>query len=243
MKNIVSIGIVCACFILVCSCYAGPLEDVLKGVKLPQVGSSGGPDEATTASGLKEALSIGTGNAVTSGSKLDGYFANQAIKILLPDSIQKVAEVLRKVGYQKQVDDFILSMNRAAENAAPKARQFFVNAIKEMSIQDAIKILRGNDTAATEYFKSKTFEKLYTAFKPPVSESMDKVGVTKSYKNMMGTYTKSVPFVKTESVDLDHYVTTKSLDGLFYMIGQEEKQIRTNPAARVTDLLKTVFGK
>jgi hypothetical protein len=243
MKKKLSIGIVYACFIFTFACYAGPLDDVLKGVKIPQVGSSGGPDEATTVSGLKEALSIGTGNAVTSGSKLDGYFANQAIKILLPDNIQKVAEVLRKVGYQKQVDNFILSMNRAAENAAPKARQFFVNAIKEMSIQDAMKILRGSDTAATEYFKSKTFNKLYTAFKPPVSESMDKVGVTKSYKDMMGTYTKSAPFVKTESVDLDHYVTTKSLDGLFYMIGQEEKQIRTNPAARVTDLLKTVFGK
>jgi hypothetical protein len=243
MKKILSISLVCVGLILTFACYAGPLDDVLKGVKIPQVGSSGGPDEATTASGLKEALSIGTGNAVTSGSKIDGYFANQAIKILLPDNIQKVAEVLRKVGYQKQVDNFILSMNRAAENAAPKARQFFVNAIKEMSIQDAMKILRGNDTAATEYFKSKTFDKLYTAFKPPVSESMDKVGVTKSYKDMMGTYTKSVPFVKTESVDLDHYVTTKSLDGLFYMIGEEERKIRTNPAARVTDLLKTVFGK
>ena len=192
---------------------------------------------------MKEALSIGTGNAVVSTSKLDGYFANQAIKILLPDKIQKVADVLRKVGYQKQVDDFVLSMNRAAENAAPKARQFFVDAIKEMSFQDAMKILKGNETAATEYFKSKTFDKLYTAFKPPVSASMDKVGVTKSYKNMMGTYTKSIPFAKTESLDLDHYVTTKSLDGLFYMIGQEEKQIRTNPAARVTDLLKKVFGK
>jgi hypothetical protein len=243
MKKILSISLVCVGLILTFVCYAGPLDDVLKGVKIPQVGSSGGPDEATTASGLKEALSIGTGNAVTSGSKIDGYFTNQAIKILLPDNIQKVAEVLRKVGYQKQVDNFILSMNRAAENAAPKARQFFVNAIKEMSIQDAMKILRGTDTAATEYFKSKTFDKLYTAFKPPVSESMDKVGVTKSYKDMMGTYTKSVPFVKTESVDLDHYVTTKSLDGLFYMIGEEERKIRTNPAARVTDLLKTVFGK
>jgi hypothetical protein len=243
MKKILSIGLICVGLIFTFACYAGPLDDVLKGVKIPQVSSGSGPDEATTVSGLKEALSIGTGNAVTSGSKIDGYFANQAIKILLPDNIQKVAEVLRKVGYQKQVDNFILSMNRAAENAAPKARQFFVNAIKEMSIQDAMKILRGTDTAATEYFKSKTFDKLYTAFKPPVSESMDKVGVTKSYKDMMGTYTKSVPFVKTESVDLDHYVTTKSLDGLFYMIGEEERKIRTNPAARVTDLLKTVFGK
>lgn len=242
MKKIFSIGLICAGLILAFECYAGTLDDVLKSVKIPQTGGSG-TDETTTIAGLKEALSIGTGNAVVSVSKLDGYFANQAIKILLPEKVQKVAEVLRKVGYQKQVDDFILSMNRAAENAAPKARQFFVDAIKEMSIQDAAKILRGNDTAATEYFKSKTFDKLYTAFKPPVSASMDKVGVTKKYKDMMGGYTKSMPFVKAESVDLDHYVTTKSLDGLFYMVGEEEKKIRTNPAARVTDLLKKVFGK
>jgi hypothetical protein len=233
MKKILSISFVCVGFILAIACYAGPLDDALKSVKIPQIGGSGsGPDEATTISGLKEALSIGSGNAVTSTSKLDGYFANQAIKILLPEKIQTVADVLKKVGYQKQVDAFVLTMNRAAENAAPKARQFFVDAIKEMSFQDAMKILKGNETAATEYFKSKTFDKIYAAFKPPVAESMDKVGVTKSYKDMMGTYTKSVPFVKTESLDLDHYVTTKSLDGLFYM-----------PAARVTDLLKKVFGK
>jgi hypothetical protein len=244
MKKILSISFVCVGFILAIACYAGPLDDALKSVKIPQIGGSGsGPDEATTISGLKEALSIGSGNAVTSTSKLDGYFANQAIKILLPEKIQTVADVLKKVGYQKQVDAFVLTMNRAAENAAPKARQFFVDAIKEMSFQDAMKILKGNETAATEYFKSKTFDKIYAAFKPPVAESMDKVGVTKSYKDMMGTYTKSVPFVKTESLDLDHYVTTKSLDGLFYMLGEEEKKIRTNPAARVTDLLKKVFGK
>jgi hypothetical protein len=215
MKKILSISLVCAGFILAFISYAGSLDDVLRGVKIPQVGSGSGPDEATTVSGLKEALSIGSSNAVTSTSKLDGYFANQAIKILLPEKIQKVADVLKKVGYQKQVDAFVLSMNRAAENAAPKARQFFVDAIREMSFQDAMKILKGNETAATEYFKSKTFDKLYTAFKPPVSASMDKVGVTKSYKNMMGTYTKSIPFAKTESLDLDHYVTTKSLDGFF----------------------------
>jgi hypothetical protein len=244
MKKILSISFVCVGFILAIACYAGPLDDALKSVKIPQIGGSGsGPDEATTISGLKEALSIGSGNAVMSTSKLDGYFANQAIKILLPEKIQTVADVLKKVGYQKQVDAFVLTMNRAAENAAPKARQFFVDAIKEMSFQDAMKILKGNETAATEYFKSKTFDKIYAAFKPPVAESMDKVGVTKSYKDMMGTYTKSVPFVKTESLDLDHYVTTKSLDGLFYMLGEEEKKIRTNPAARVTDLLKKVFGK
>lgn len=243
MKKILSTGFIFVTFIIVFACYAGSLDDVLKGVKIPQIGGGSGPDEATTVSGLKEALSIGTGNAVASTSKLDGYFANQAIKILFPEKIRTVADVMKKVGYQKQVDAFVLSMNRAAENAAPKARQFFVDAIKQMSFQDAMKILNGNETAATEYFKSKTFDGIYAAFKPSVSESMNKVGVTKSYKDMVSTYTKSIPFAKTESIDLDHYVTTKSLDGLFYMVGEEEKKIRTNPAARVTDLLKKVFGK
>jgi len=230
-------------FVTVSICSAGPLDDIMKGIKkVPSAGGSSS-DEATTASGLKEALSIGTGNAVTSVSKSDGYFMNQLIKILLPKNIQTAADVLGKLGYQKQVDDFILSMNRAAENAAPKARKFFVDAIKEMTFDDAVKILRGSDTSATEYFKSKTFNKIYAEFKPSVSASMNKVGVTRSYKEMTGKYTSSVPFGNMESVDLDHYVTTKALDGLFFMVGQEEKKIRTNPAARTTDLLKQVFGK
>jgi len=222
---------------------AGPLDDILKGIKLPPPRGTGSADEATTASGLKEALSIGTGNAVASVSKIDGYFGNQFIKILLPENIQTIADVLAKVGYQKKVDAFVLSMNRAAETAAPKARQYFVDAIKQMTFEDAMGILRGGDTSATEYFKSKTQQKLYNEFKPSVSASMNKVGVTRSYKDMVGTYTSSIPFANVEALDLDHYVTTKALDGLFYMIGQEEKKIRTDPAARVTDLLKTVFGK
>ncbi len=224
---------------------AGPLDDLLKGVKLPpsQSGGGGGADEATTISGLKEALSIGTGNAVTSVSRVDGYFANQLIKILLPEKIQMIADVLGKIGYQKKVDAFVLSMNRAAENAAPKAKKYFIDAIKQMTFQDAVGILRGGDTSATEYFKSKTYQNLYNEFKPSISTSMNNVGVTRSYKDMVGTYTSSIPFANVESLDLDHYVTSKALDGLFYMIGQEEKKIRTDPAARVTDLLKTVFGK
>jgi hypothetical protein len=221
---------------------AGTLDDFLKGVKLPAA-RGGGADEATTASGLKEALSIGTGNAVSSLSRVDGYFTNQFVKILLPENIQMVADVLGKVGYQKKVDAFILSMNRAAENAAPKAKRYFVDAIKQMTFEDAMGILRGGDTSATEYFRSKTQQKLYNEFKPSISASMNKVGVTRSYKDMMGSYTSSIPFGKADALDLDHYVTTKALDGLFYVIGQEEKKIRTDPAARVTDLLKTVFGK
>jgi hypothetical protein len=160
----------------------------------------------------------------------------------MPEKIQKVADVLKMAGYQKEVDDFILSMNRAAEKAAPQATSYFIDAIKGMTFEDATKILNGGDTAATQFFKSKTQDKLYTSFKPVISSSMNEVGVTRSYKEMMGQY-ESLPFMSKESLDLDHYVTNKGLDGLFYMIGQEEKKIRTDPAARVTDLLKSVFGK
>ncbi len=167
---------------------------------------------------------------------------NETIKILMPEKIQKVADVLGKVGYQKQVDDFIMSMNRAAENAAPRAAAYFIDSIKSMSIEDANKILKGGDTAATDFFRVKTQDKLFNDFKPAISASVDKVGVTRSYKEMMGKYT-SLPFVKAESLDIDNYVTTKALDGLFYMVAAEEKKIRTDPGARVTELLRKVFGK
>jgi RNA binding exosome subunit len=219
--------------------YAGLLDDVMKTLGSP---SRGGPDDSTIISGLKEALSIGTDNAVKNVSQVDGYFGNQAIKILMPEKIQKVADILKNIGYQKQVDDFVFSMNRAAEKAALQATSIFVGAIKEMTFEDARKILNGGDTAATDFFKSKTHDKIYSAFKPIISSSVDEVGVTHSYKEMMGKY-ETLPFMSTTSIDLDHYVTTKAMDGLFYMVGQEEKKIRTNPAARVTDLLKTVFGK
>jgi hypothetical protein len=218
------------------------IGNLLKGGKVPGV-SGGVATDAQVVSGLKEALSIGTANAVADTSKVDGYFANQAIRILMPDKVRKVADALGKVGYQREVDAFVLSMNRAAENAAPRAKKYFVDAIREMTFEDARKILGGGDTAATEYFRGKTQKKLYDEFRPVVSASMDNVGVTRSYKEMTGKYS-SLPLVgKPESVDLDHHVTTKALDGLFHMIGQEEKKIRTDPAARVTDLLKTVFGR
>ena len=133
-------------------------------------------------------------------------------------------------------------MNRAAEAAAPKAIPLFADAIKSMSIDDARKILQGGDAAATEYFKEKTSAKLYEEFKPVVVANMNKVGVAKAYKNMTAPY-EALPLVSSKSIDLDRYVTSKALDGLFLIIAEEEKKIRTDPAARVTDLLKTVFGK
>jgi len=219
--------------------YAGFFDNIFKTIS---DSSSGGTDDNTIVSGLKEALTIGADKAVKNVSQTDGYFGNQLIKVLMPEKIQKVADVLKKVGYQKEVDDFILSMNRAAEKAAPQAASFFGDAIKEMTFEDARKILNGGDTSATEFFKSKTQEKIYNSFKPVVASSMNEVGVTRSYKEMIGRY-ESIPFMKSESLDLDHHVTTKAIDGLFTMVGQEEKKIRTDPAARVTDLLKTVFGK
>ncbi|PKN29377.1 MAG: DUF4197 domain-containing protein [Deltaproteobacteria bacterium HGW-Deltaproteobacteria-21] len=222
------------------------LDDVLKGVQSPGSADSArglnAPDQKTTISGLKEALSIGTRNAVGSVSKMDGYFGNELIKILLPDKLQKVADVIGKLGYQQQVDQLVLAMNRAAETAAPKAVPLFTQAIKEMSFDDARRILQGGDTAATDFFKGKTSKKLYDQFKPVVTSSMNKVGVAKAYKDMVTPY-QSLPFASKESMDLDHYVTNEALDGLFTMVGEEEKKIRTNPAARVTDLLKKVFTK
>jgi hypothetical protein len=201
-----------------------------------------GPDEATVVSGLKEALAVATAKAVTEVGRVDGYFSNQAIKILMPERIQKVADTLTLLGFQKEVDAFVLAMNRAAEHAAPKAEAYFSEAVKEMTFEDARRILKGGDMAATEYFKAKTYNNLYEALKPEVSASMNEVGVTRSYKAMMERY-QSLPFMKAVTLDLDQYVTEKSLDGLFTMVGEEEKRIRTDPAAQVTVLLKKVFGK
>jgi hypothetical protein len=223
------------------------LEDLVKGAgKLSQVpgapSDAGAPDEKTNVAGIKEALAVGTERAVQGLARENGYFGNAAIKILMPSSLQKVAEVARMVGYQKQVDDFVLSMNRAAEAAAPLASRFFGDAIRDMSVQDVRGILTGGDTAATEFFRRKTGDGLYAAFKPIVSQKVDAVGAARAYKDMMGRY-ESVPLARKQSLDLDDYVTRKSLDGLFHMVGEEEKKIRTDPLARSTDLLKAVFGK
>jgi hypothetical protein len=195
------------------------------------------------AAGLKEALAVGTGNAVQTLSKSNGYFGDAAVKILLPEKMQKAAEVLKKAGYQKEVDEFVLSMNRAAEQAAPKAKPIFEDAVKKMTFEDAQKIMKGSNTAATDYFKAKTSPQLTEAFKPVVADSMNQAGTTRSYKALTDRYNSMVPFAKMDSFDLDSYVTKKSLDGMFLKVGQEEAKIRTNPAARTTDLLKKAFSR
>ena len=166
----------------------------------------------------------------------------RAIKILMPQELRAFESGLRLVGYGPEVDEFILSMNRAAERAAPHAKRIFWDAITQMSFADARNILNGGDTATTDYFKDKTTDKLTAAFRPVVDKAMNEVGVTRQYKELIGRY-QAIPFVKRETFDIDRYVVTKALDGLFYVVGQEERKIRTDPTARVTDLLKEVFGK
>lgn len=228
----------CAIVLLLVPSY-GQLNSVLN--KLSSVNKPG-LDEGKIASGLKEALQVGTANAVQSTGRPNGYFGNPAIKILLPQKLQLVEKGLRVAGKGPQVDDFVLSMNRAAEQAAPLAKPIFLDALKQMTFQDARKILSGSDTAATDYFKQKTSTQLAVAFKPPVDKAMANTGVERKYNSLLGAV-PALPFGKTESLDINHYVISKSLDGLFYVLGQEEKKIRKDPAAQVTPLLKQVFGR
>jgi hypothetical protein len=231
--------VLAACMVLIASTASAQLDQILKGLGGAK---QGGLSDAKIGSGLKEALQVGTENAVKLTGKTDGYFKNQAIKILMPERLRTLEKGLRAVGYGPQIDEFVLSMNRAAERAAPAAKQIFWDAIGEMTFDDARKILNGGDTAATDYFKVKTTDKLTTAFRPTVEKTMNEYNVTRQYKELVGRY-QAIPFVKSETFDIDSYVIRKSLDGLFYTVGQEERKIRTNPAARATDLLKEVFGK
>ena len=226
--------------LLLCSSAARAQLDQLE--KRIGLGSESSLSQSKVASGLKDALQVGTDNAVKLTGKTDGYFGNEAIKILMPSNLRSVEKGLRAVGYGPKVDDFILSMNRSAEAAAPSARKIFVDAILAMSFDDARKILSGSDTAATDYFKAKTTDDLSTAFRPIVEKTMDENGVTRQYKELTDQY-QSIPFAKSHAFDINKYVVTKALDGLFYELADQERQIRKDPAARTTNLLKEVFGK
>lgn len=195
----------------------------------------------TIASGLKEALQVGTERGVSKLSAADGFFKDAAIKILMPEEAKKVEQKLRAIGLGKQVDNAILTMNRAAEDASKSGAPIFVNAIKQMSIQDAVGILRGGDFAATNYLKSKTTENLTEAFKPVIEQSLAKVDATKYWNTVFTTYNKfSTSQVNT---DLTAYVTDKALAGIFHEVSLQEQKIRKDPVAQTTELLKTVFGK
>jgi hypothetical protein len=191
-------------------------------------------------SGLKEALSVGANNASKQLSAADGFFKDAAIKILMPEEAKKAEKKLRSLGMGKLVDDAILSMNRAAEDASKSAAPIFVNAVKQMSIQDAVGILRGGDFAATDYLKGKTTNPLTEAFRPVIEASLKKVDATKYWNLVFTTYNKFS--ADKINPDLSAYVTEKSLAGIFHQLGLEEQKIRKDPFARTTDLLKKVFA-
>ncbi|HLP34108.1 MAG TPA: DUF4197 domain-containing protein [Bacteroidia bacterium] len=191
--------------------------------------------------GLKEALTVGTKNAVSLASKTDGYYKNPKIKIPFPAEVKDMEKSLRKVGVNKPVDDFVMSMNRAAEGAAKDAAPIFLDAVKKMSVTDGMSLLKGDDNAITKFFKKKTDAQLVQKFTPKIDQSLKTVKATQYWADLAGTYNK-LPLVKKQNLDLTSYTTRKAVDGLYTLIADEEKKIRNNPAARVSNVLKDVFG-
>jgi hypothetical protein len=191
--------------------------------------------------GLKEALTVGTNNSSGLASKLDGYYKNPSLFIPWPPEAQEMKAKLVQLGFSGKIDEFEMSVNRAAEQAALKAAPVFINAVTNMSLQDGFAILKGSDTAATNYLRKNTYNSLKEQFMPVVKEAIEKVNVTSYWSPLVSTY-NMIPFVKKQNPNLDDYVTNKAINGLMFLIANEEIKIRKNPAARVSDLLKKVFG-
>lgn len=192
--------------------------------------------------GLREALTVGTNNGTAKASKTDGFFRNSLIKILMPPEAKNMETMLRKVGAGKQVDAFVVQLNRAAEDASKSAAPIFLDAIKKITINDGLQILNGKDDAATQFLQRGTNAQLLAAFTPIVKTSLTKVQITK-YWNPIATKYNKLPLAKKVNPNLENYVTGKAIEGLFKLIAQEEAKIRKDPMAQVSDLLKKVFGK
>lgn len=203
--------------------------------------TSSTPTAAEVTKALKEALQQGATKGATQVSQLDGYFKNPEIKIPFPPDVQLVETKMRALGMGKQVDEFVVSLNRAAEDAAKQAAPIFVSAIQKMTIEDAYAVLKGEPDAATQYLSRTTTPQLKEKFMPIVKSSLDKVNATRYYADLIGYYNR-VPFVQKVNPDLNGYATDKAIQGLFVMIAKEEKNIRKDPLARTTDLLKKVFS-
>lgn len=234
-------------FALLVSCTEQQIQQTTNAAKdaLNSTSSSGNQPAPLTndevISGLREALSVGTNNSTTLASKLDGYYKNPALFIPFPPEAQKVKDKVDQLGMKEQTDKFVLTLNRAAEEAAKDAAPVFLDAIKGMSISDGFAILKGSDNAATQYLKDKTTGELKTKFTPVVQNAINKVELTKYWNPIITTYNK-IPFVEKQNPDLTSYVTDRAIDGLFKLIADEELKIRKDPVAQVTDILKRVFG-
>jgi len=225
-----------------CCAAQSPLDqirDTIKAARSTKANTSLSTDKITA--GLKEALSVSTKNAVASTGKPDGFLKNEAIKILVPEKLRGIGNTMRLMGMGAQVDALEVGMNRAAEQATPAAKHIFINAITEMTFDDARQILSGGDTAATDYFKEKSSDQLTEAFAPIVHQAMENVGVVRQYDQLMQNPV-AARFARAENFDLDDYVVGKTVDGLFYVMAEEERKIRKDPMAQTTALLREVFG-
>lgn len=212
------------------------LQNVIN--ELPQTTGISNEDMAA---GLRQALDLGIDKQVTKLTQKDGFYKNELVKILLPEELQKVDDALRKVGLSSLADEGLKALNRAAEDAVKEATPIFVNAVKDITFNDAKNILLGEDNAATEYLTSKTQTQLYDKFKPVISNSFGKVGADQIWNNLITKY-NNLPLTSNVNPDLTDYVTTEALKGVYTMIAVEEKEIRTKVSSRTTDLLKKVFA-
>lgn len=245
-KILIPLILVTLSFIYLPSCLTLESTDFLKnmGGSLSGTSAPSGLTEGRIIEGLKEALKIGTDNAVNSLSLEGSFLNNPEVKIPLPGPLKKIEENARKVGLGFYFDSFEKSINTAAEKATPHAKKIVFNSLKEMNFSDAKKILYGRDNEASLYFKEKSFAELMNIFKPEVHSVMSNTGVTKKYQDIE-TRVRNIPFIEALPLnfDLDKYVAENALNGIFYMIEKEEKKIRENPAARITELLREVFGR
>ncbi len=201
----------------------------------------GGLTEDQIIQGLREALNVGAVNATDKASQVNGFLQNPAIKIPFPPEVRKVEATLRGMGMNKQVDKFIESMNHAAENAAKQAKPIFVSAVKGITIRDGLSILNGGETAATTYLSSKTSHQLEKVFQPEIAQALKKTSTTALWNDLITVYNR-LPMVKKLNPNLEEYVTEKAVDGIFHLVGEEERKIRKDPSARISEILETVFG-
>lgn len=219
------------------------LKQLGKKVMESGAGGTGTASQSEAGSAIKEALAKGVATGIASLNKTDGFFGNELYKMLLPPDAVKIGNTLRGIGLGSQVDKAILQINRAAEKAVGFAAPIFTDAIKQMTITDALKLVQGGNNSATEYFKSKTTDKLKAAFSPVIQGSLDSTNATRYYGDIVNSYNKLPTTFNKVNPDLQDYVTGMAVTALFDQIGKEEANIRANPAARTTELLQKVFGK
>ncbi|MFC6997555.1 DUF4197 domain-containing protein [Rufibacter roseus] len=242
MSKLISPAFVLAvlAFIGLSGCTASQIQQTMDGIN-GTVGANRPLTQTEVASGLREALAQGINRGATQASQTNGFYQNSLIRIPFPPDVQRVENTLRNVGLGDQVDKFILTLNRGAEDAAKSSVPIFMNAIRQLTFNDVWNILRGEKDAATQFLRRTTTDQLTQAFRPIMSQSLDKVNATKYYADLVNQYNR-IPLVQKVNPDLEAYATQKAIDGLFLLVAQEEANIRENPIARTTELLRRVFG-